>query len=271
MMSQAQFLFLGTGGSMGVPVIGCNCEVCHSHSPYNKRLRPSALISWKEQSILIDCGPDFRQQALHYNIKKVNSLMLTHAHNDHTAGIDDLRIFYLRSHQSLPCLLSEETAADLRIRYYYIFKSSQDYDKQLAKLQLVLITNPRGIINFQGLKIRYVTFEQGKMKVNGFRLGNLAYVSDIRLYPETIFEDLAGVKILILSALRFTPSPLHFSVDEAIEFANRVGAEQTWLTHISHDLDHEKTNAYLPPHIRMAYDGLKIDFQLETSNMPDGV
>jgi phosphoribosyl 1,2-cyclic phosphate phosphodiesterase len=257
------FLFLGTGGSMGIPVIGCHCRVCTSDSPCNQRLRPSGLVTIENKKLLIDCGPDFRLQALRHHLDTLDGLLLTHAHHDHIAGIDELRIYYMRSKTPLPCLLSNKTAADLRARYSYIFDTANDLNKLTSRLALQEIVHPQGMTTFEGIPIGYMTYEQGGMLVNGFRFGNFAYVSDIRHYPENIFESLKGVEILVLSALRHTPSYFHFSIDEAIAFAKRAGAKQTWLTHIAHDLEHEETNAYLPSNVRMAYDGLELNFHID--------
>lgn len=247
---------------MGIPVIGCGCPVCRSGSPCNQRSRPSGVITIGKKQFLIDCGPDFRMQALKYNISHLDGLILTHAHHDHTAGIDELRVLYLRSKKHLPCLLSHDTAEEIRNRYYYIFdKPAQD--QLLPRIRLQILEDARGEVNFEGVPIRYVTYEQAGMKVNGFRFGNFAYISDIRHYPETLFEDLAGVETLVLSALRFEKTPFHLGIDEAIAFAQRLGAHHTWLTHIAHELDHEATNAYLPANIRMAYDGLELTWKDE--------
>lgn len=252
---------------MGIPVIGCSCNICKSSNPFNKRLRPSGLIKVNGKTILIDCGPDFRMQALTYQINELDALILTHAHHDHTAGLDEMRIFTLRSGKSLPCLLSLETLQELKIRFYYIF-NDQYRDKGIkltTDLALNCIEDRTGEVAFEGLNIRYMDYQQGGMQVNGFRFGNLAYVTDIKEYKEEIFETLVGVEILILSALRFTPSHLHFTVDDAIEFAQKVGAKQTWLTHIAHELEHDRTNAYLPDSIQLGYDGLELNFIAELS------
>lgn len=262
MIEKCNFLFLGTGASMGVPVISCECPVCKSLSPFNQRMRTSALITSPSKKILIDCGPDLRQQALRFQIQAIDGVIITHAHNDHTAGIDDLRTFCFKREQPLPCLLSKVTAEDIQRRFYYIF------DKETAQRQLVpkfkwhFLANDKGSLIFEDIAIRYFTYEQMGMKVNGFRFGNMAYICDIRTYSPDIFQELEGVQILVLSALRFTPSAFHLSVDEAVEFAKKTGAQTTWLTHISHDLDHEKTNAYLPSNIQLAYDGLQFEFFL---------
>lgn len=255
-----KLLFLGTGGSMGVPVIGCHCPVCTSTDPRNNRLRPSALLQVDGKTLLIDCGPDYRQQALRYGIEKLDGVILTHAHNDHTAGIDELRVYYMHTQQSLPVLLSEETAKDLRIRFAYIFSKDRFY-KLLPTFELHEIAGNQGSVNFLGLPIRFQGYAQAGMQVHGFRIGNLAYVTDIHDYDEKmIFPFLEGVETLVLSALRLTSSPLHFTVEEATLFAQKAGVKQTWLTHLAHELDYAETNRGLPENVRLAYDGLEIDF-----------
>jgi phosphoribosyl 1,2-cyclic phosphate phosphodiesterase len=258
---KGRFIFLGTGGSLGVPMVGCPCEVCKSDNEHNKRLRPSALVIMNDKKFLIDAGPDFRTQMLRQEVKTIDGVLFTHPHHDHTSGVDELRIFYIWNQHPLPTLLSEVTEEDIRRRYPYMFKEEGEH--LTSKLDFQILKNDRGMVDFVGVPIRYLTYYQGKMPVNGFCFGNLAYISDIRQYPDTIFGDLRGIQTLVVSALRFAPSPLHFSVDEAVEFAKRVGAKQAWFTHIAHDLDHEKTNAYLPSNMRLAYDGLEIDFECQ--------
>lgn len=260
---EGQLLFLGTGGSMGIPVIGCSCEVCKSSSPFNKRTRSAAYLTVGSKHYLIDVGPDFRMQALCHAITQIDGLLLTHAHYDHTAGLDDLRVFSQLTKQKIPCLLSRETLNEVQLRFGYLFQDPGRYPATLTRLDVRLLPDERGTVDFEGLRVHYFTYRQLGMSVNGFRFGDLAYVSDIRDYPESIFEDLKGVRQLILSALRYTPNPMHFTIDDAIAFARRVGAEQTWLTHLAHDLEHEKTNAALPSDIQLAYDGLVINFTSE--------
>lgn len=257
-MNKSELLFLGTGGSMGIPAIGCGCAVCTTLNPHNKRMRPSALLEIGDKRLLIDCGPDFRWQALKYNIKTLSGVIFTHNHYDHTAGVDELRAYYMHTHKLLPCLLSKETEEDLIRRFYYIFERDMTYDKLLAKFSLENFKEDRGDTSFLGIPLHYFSYTQAESKVTGLRFGKLAYVTDIKVYPETIFEDLSGVDTLILSALRMAPSALHFSVDEAVEFSHKVGAKNVWLTHISHEMDHDKINAYLPEHIKLAYDGLRV-------------
>ena len=256
---KGKLLFLGTGGSVGVPLIGCSCEVCRSTDPLNQRLRPSALIRIGHQQFLIDASPDFRTQALKFGIKWLDGFLLTHAHYDHTAGIDDLRPICFLRQSPLPVLASAETARDIRLRYYYLFPSDESMKNTHFDLQ-ILPPEQMGKVLFEQLPVEYVTYLQGKMAVNGFRIGNLAYLSDVRNFAPEIFSQLQGVKDLVISALKYIPSPLHFSIDEAIDFAKQIKAERVWLTHLSHELHYHHANAYLPPHVRMAYDGLEINF-----------
>lgn len=255
---KGQLLFLGTGASVGVPIIGCTCPVCTSTSALNKRLRSSVLIQLNRKQYLIDAGPDLRQQALTYQIKTLDGVLITHAHHDHTAGMDDLRPFSFNTKKPLPILLSKETAADIQSRYYYLFPANPQH----SRLQLNILPAQEGDILFEGIPIHYMTYEQAGMKVNGFRFGNLAYLSDIRSFSPSIFEQLVGVDILVISALRYASSELHFSVEEAVQFITQAQAKSAWLTHISHELEHHQTNASLSPHIKLAYDGLKIDFEV---------
>lgn len=245
---------------MGVPVIGCRCSVCLSSSPKDRRLRSSGLLTIHRKKILFDCGPDFRQQALLAGIGDIDGVVITHAHYDHIAGVDELRAYSMKREAPIPCLLSQESADDLTTRFDYLFQK-RETESFVAKMELQVLPAERGELFFEGVKFRYFTYKQAKMAVNGFRVENFAYVTDISTYPPTIYDELEGVDELVLSALRFTPSPLHFTVDQAVDFAHKVGAKRCWLTHIAHDLQHERTNAYLPPNVRMAYDGLEIDIR----------
>ena len=257
---KGELLFLGTGGSAGVPIIGCPCPICNSTSSYNKRLRPSALIKVQDKQFLIDVGPDFRQQALTYKIDRLDGVLLTHTHSDHVSGIDDLRVFYFLQNAKLPFLLSNETLEEIKIRYHYLLKPLRDGHSISAQLDFFVLPSDFGSIDFCGIKWRYVTYFQADMKVTGFCIGNLAYLSDIRKYDEKLFPALQGVEFLIVSALRSVPSPMHFSIDEAVEFAKKIGAKKTWLTHLSHDFDYDEASAKLPPNVFLSYDGLKIPF-----------
>ncbi len=253
--------FLGTGGSAGIPVIGCKCSVCCSLEPANNRLRASVLISYQSKTFLIDVGPDFRAQALKNKIEHLDGLMITHSHYDHVAGIDDLRPLCYLSQKKLPILLSQSTAEQLQRCYSYLLPPDAKKGGGASFFSLQLLNGVAGTTLFEEVPIRFVTYRQGRMEVNGFKIGSLAYLSDIRDWDPSIIDQLGEVKCLIVSALRYSSSPLHFSVDEAIDFANKLNVQSAWLTHICHDLDHVRTNAYLPDHIKVAYDGLEIIFE----------
>lgn len=256
---RAKFLFLGTGGSLGVPVVSCKCHVCRSLSPLNKRLRPSGLLSVGDKRFLIDVGPDFRTQALKYQVDRLDGVLITHSHYDHVAGFDELRVFYFMQKQRLPCLCSKESYQEIKERFPYLFKKGEG---QRADFEFTLLEDDFGNINFEGIFLQYLTYFQKGTKVTGFRLGSFAYISDIHKYDEKIVEKLKGVEILILSALRFTTSEVHFSIPEAIEFSKKVGAVHTFFTHIAHDIEHEEAMCHLPSGISLGHDGLEIDLNL---------
>jgi phosphoribosyl 1,2-cyclic phosphate phosphodiesterase len=259
-METGELIFLGTGASAGVPLIGCHCSVCLSSSSFNKRLRPSVLIKVSGKTVVIDVGPDFRTQALLHRIDKLDGVLLTHSHYDHVGGIDDLRAFYFTQHNKLPCLLSQETFDELKIRCHYLMQPLKDGHTICAQLDFKVLEKDFGNVLFGGLHWQYMSYFQAKMKVTGFRLGNMAYVSDIREYTDELLHALKGVEVLILSALRDQPSHMHLSTAEAIDFAQKIGAKKTWLTHVSHEMDYEETNQKLPQNVRLSYDGLKIPF-----------
>ncbi len=258
---QGRFLFLGTGGSSGIPMIGCKCDVCQSASPYNKRLRSAGLIQVQDKNYLIDVGPDFRAQALKYNIDRLNAVLLTHAHADHIGGIDDLRAYYFLGKKRMPCFLSQETFEEVKMRYHYMLQPIAEGKSLSAQLDFQILTDDFGTFDVDGVKIDYFSYFQTGTQVTGYRIGNFAYVSDIREYTDQIFESLKGVETLVLSALRHTPSKMHFSIEEAIAFSRRTSAKITYLTHIAHDLEYAATNALLPPEVRMSYDGLEIPIE----------
>lgn len=264
MKMDGSILFLGTGGSMGIPVIGCECSVCQSPSPFNKRLRPSLLLSFGGKKILIDVGPDFRYQALKHRIKTLDGIILTHTHFDHIAGIDDVRIFCFQQKKPLPCLLSSETLEELKIRYHYLMPPHESKEEYKTKLAFQILSDACGTTTFQGMKIDYVSYIQMNMKVNGFRFGNAAYITDISQYTEDIFDVLQGVEILIISGTSFKKSRGHITIGDAIALAEKVGASQTYLTHITHETDHEEMKQKLPSNIQLSYDGLEIKTIIRT-------
>lgn len=242
-------LITGSGGSLGTPVVGCSCDVCHSTNVKNHRFRSSALLKYKGKQILIDPGPDCRMQCLRAEITHLDGIILTHVHNDHSAGMDDLRVFSYHQHQPLPFLVLQETHEDLKPRFSYVFD----------KFAFQILREDEGETIFEGIPIQYFTYQQASAKVLGFRSDGFAYVTDIKHYNESTIKRLKGVKVLILSALREAPvSPVHLSIDDAITFAQKVDAERTYFIHLAHEVDHDEVNAKLPAGIQLAYDGLEI-------------
>ena len=260
---RGRFLLLGTGSSTGTPLIGCHCPVCLSTAAFNKRLRPSALIEVAEKKFVIDVGPDFREQALKYGIDHLDGILITHSHYDHIAGIDELRALSFRDNKKIPCLLSEETFEEIKIRYHYMMQPMKDEREVVcSQLKFHLLRKTRGDVHFEGLPVGFFSYAQVGMKVTGYRFGNLAYVPDIHDYEETIFEAMAGVEILILDALKEDLSIAHFSLDEAMGFAKKTGVKQVIFTHIAHEMEHDRINQKLPSNMRLGYDGQEIFFEI---------
>lgn len=253
-----KLLFLGTGGSMGIPVIGCNCNSCLSLSPYNKRLRPSVLLTQEKKRYLVDIGPDYRAQALKFGIDSLDGLLLTHTHYDHVAGLDELRIYTFRQKKPIPCLLSRETLEELKIRYHYFLPPHEADKVHATKLDFHVLKADHGQVGFEGLDVGYFSYEQVGMKVTGFRFGTLAYITDILDYKEEIFDSLRGIETLVISARGWEKTLAHLTIEEAMAFAKKTGAKKTIFTHISHELEHEKTSRELPEGFSLAYDGLEL-------------
>jgi phosphoribosyl 1,2-cyclic phosphate phosphodiesterase len=250
---QAKITMLGSGGSMGVPVVGCSCAVCTSSNPYNKRLRPSIAIEMGEKILLVDCGPDFREQAIAADIKHVDALLLTHTHFDHIAGLDDLRIFGIRSRVLTPCYLSMSSYIDLQKRYYYLFEKEDD---SIVRLKFHKLEKERGDFHPLDIPMRYFTYSQNGMSVLGYRLGNFAYVTDIKQYTEAIFEDLRGVEYLIISMQKKEKSNAHLSLEELLSFHAKIKPRHCYITHMGHDIDYDDLKNSLPVSVEPGYDGL---------------
>ncbi len=260
---ESKFIFLGTGSSLGVPVIGCQCEVCQSSELKNQRTRAGSLVEIGNKRFLIDAGPDIRNQALLHKINQIDGFILTHSHNDHIAGLDDIKIYKSKEGKKVPSLLLEETFQELKVKYQYLFRPSLDDLQNSFFFSWNILSDNFGKTVFEGVPIEYVSYFQGGMKVLGVKIGNLAYISDIKEYNEEIFQLLEGVEILIVSALRLEGSPMHFSIQEALDFSKKVRAQRTYLTHIAHETDHEKIEASLPSDVFLAYDGLSFSFNMD--------
>lgn len=252
---------LGSGTSTGVPIPGCECAVCLSPEPKNKRTRTSAAICLDDGSaILIDASPDLRQQCISHQIKRVSAVLFTHAHADHILGIDDLRAFNFIQRTIIPCYGNAATLAEISRFFSYIFNPDPLYEGgALARLKLHEIA-PFGEVNL-GTKIQSFELMHGRTNVTGFRIGSVAYATDCNCIPERTNELLRGVDTLVIDGLRYEPHRTHFTIPEAIDAAAKIGVRRTILIHLTHSIDHEAVQATLPVGVELAYDGMRIDIE----------
>ena len=247
--------FLGTGTSQGVPVITCTCEVCSSLDYRDKRLRSSIHIQTEDSSIVIDTGPDFRQQMLRERIRKLDAVVFTHEHKDHTAGLDDIRSFNFSQKKDMPIYGRKSVLEQIKREFAYAFAEVKYPGVPLIKT-IEIENKPFQVSDLDLIPIEVM---HHKLPVFGYRLNDFAYITDANYIDEKELQKLEGVKILVLNALQKTPHISHFTLDEAIEVAQKVGAERTFFTHISHKLGtHKEVSSELPGNIYLAYDGLKI-------------
>lgn len=247
--------FLGTGTSQGVPVIACQCEVCQSIDFHDKRLRTSVFIEVNGVNLVLDTGPDFRQQMLRERIRRVDAVIFTHEHKDHTAGFDDIRSFNFLQQMDMPVYAAANVVEQLKMEFAYIFA-----DKKYPGIPQVAINVLDGDpFKVKGVAITPVQVMHYKLPVFGFRIGDLTYITDANFISETEKEKIKGSKILVLNALQKEHHVSHFTLDEAVELAQELKAEQTYFTHISHKLgSHRDVSAQLPENIYLAYDGLQV-------------
>ena len=245
---------LGSGTSSGVPTVGCDCAVCRSTDPRDKRLRPSVLIRYGERNVLIDTTPDLRQQALEASLRRLDAILYTHSHADHIMGLDDVRPFNFRQGE-IPIYGSEETLGNIRNAFSYVF-DLKEAESAVPKLRTHML-NGAGFDLF-GMEFLPIPLMHGRGSVYGFRFGNAAYLTDHSEIPEASLALLQGLDVLFLDALRHRPHPTHSTVKKALSWVDCLKPRRAFLTHICHDLGHEETEGTLPPHIRLAYDGLEI-------------
>lgn len=248
--------FLGTGTSQGIPVIGSDHPVCLSKDPRDKRLRVSVLISWRNFNYVIDCGPDFRQQMLTNSVTKLNGILFTHEHADHTAGIDDIRPFFFRQ-GDIPIYAHERVINSLNKRFDYIFADENRYPGAPAVKVMQVVNNQS--IELEDLEVIPIEAYHNRLQVFGYRFGDFVYLTDVKSVEEAELKKMMGAKVLVVNALREEPHHSHFNLQEAIAFALRVGAEKTYFTHISHMLGfHEEVEKNLPKNVFLAYDNLQL-------------
>ena len=248
--------FLGTGTSHGVPSIGCECATCLSTDPHDNRLRPSVYLEGDRASVLVDAGPDLRQQALRHRITRVDAIVFTHGHADHILGIDDVRRFNALMNGSMPCYGDSATLEDIQRTFGYVFDPAAPKGGGIPMLELRPINGPFSVGD---LRLRPVPILHGRKPILGFRAGGFAYLTDCSALADEAWPMLDGLDVLVLDALRERPHPTHFSLSQAVDVAGRIGAGRTYFTHMCHDLPHEATNARLPAGMQLAYDGLVLD------------
>ncbi len=248
--------FLGTGTSMGVPIISCNCAVCTSDDPRNRRTRTAALIDYDDRRILIDAGPDFREQALQARISRLDAVLLTHSHYDHVGGLDDLRPLIAHG-SSMPLYGYARTLRDVRERFSYAFATVDDGSTR-PTLELHEIT--AGVpFAAGGVSVLPLDVQHGTWTITGFRIGRLGYITDASGIPPASMAQLADLDVLVLNALRYKNHPTHFSLEQALAVVAELKPQRTFLVHLTHAFDHRALAAELPAGVAPAHDGLQLD------------
>jgi phosphoribosyl 1,2-cyclic phosphate phosphodiesterase len=256
---KATLTVLGSGTSMGVPTIGCDCAVCHSSDPRDRRTRPSVLIAYNGREVLIDTTPDFREQAIRENIRQLDAVVYTHTHADHLLGIDDLRpLSFLHKPNRLPLYAHPEAAAFIQNMFRYIFDSNYKF----GGLPQVEMRPFEGPLELFGATFDPIPLIHGDAEIYGFRFGSAAYLTDHSEIPQTSLEKLRDLDVLFLDALRYKPHPTHSTVENSLRIVEQLKPRRAFFTHICHDLPHEKTNASLPEKVRLSYDGMKLEFEI---------
>ena len=250
------FTFLGTGTSVGVPVIGCHCRVCTSDNPKNKRLRQSLKFEANGKYALIDTTPDLRMQLLRDPIPRLDFILLTHSHSDHLMGLDDIRPFNFRQREPIHAFANPMTAKAVRRAFSYIWSDSQPGGGK-PQLELHEIAET---FTHDGVTITPIPVAHGDWTILGFRIGDFAYITDTNGVPDSSLRLLEGIRVLALDGLRpWPPHPTHFTIDEAIACSRRIGAAETYLIHLTHDVDHDDFDRTLPKGVHLAYDGLRLE------------
>ncbi len=248
--------FLGTGTSQGVPVIACNCEVCKSKDKKDKRLRSSVMINIDDKVIVIDSGPDFRQQMLRENVLKLDALLLTHGHKDHVAGLDDVRAFNYLQRKAIDVYAREDVHEIIKNEFSYAF--AVDKYPGVPEINLHIVENKQ--FEVAGIKILPIEVQHYKLKIFAYRIGDLTYITDANKITEKELSKVYGSKILVINALRKTPHISHFNLQEALKIIDLISPDKAYITHISHLMGlHKLVTKELPPNVELAYDGLKIE------------
>lgn len=248
---------LGTGTSTGVPMIACNCEVCRSNDPRDKRLRVSVLIEHDSKNIVIDTSADFREQMLRHKVTHLEAVLYTHHHYDHIAGFDDLRAFQFLRKKAPVCYADAPTAVNIKRVFNYAFGAATQKGGGLPEVPIKVIdTTPFDVFGLQTIPVPLL---HGNMEILGFRIGSFAYLTDCSSVPSGSMTLLTGLEVLILDGLRHKPHPTHLSIEESVMLARKIGAQTTYLTHMNHDILHARDEQLLPADVRFGYDGLSFD------------
>jgi phosphoribosyl 1,2-cyclic phosphate phosphodiesterase len=243
---------------MGVPTIGCECKVCTSTDWRDRRTRPSVLLEYEGRAVLIDSTPDFREQALRENIKRLDAVLYTHAHADHILGLDDLRPLTFKRQQKLPLYADEGTAKIIERMFAYVFAPESTY----ATRPQVTLHRLNGNLELFGARFQPLPLLHGDTAVTAYRFGTAAYLTDFSSIPDSTMNALSGLDVLFLDALRRRPHPSHSSLEESLKIVEQLKPARAFFTHMSHDLAHEETNRSLPANVRLAHDGLKLEFEI---------
>lgn len=247
---------LGSGTSSGVPVIGCDCSVCQSPQPKNRRTRCSALLAWGDYRVLIDTAIDLRQQALTHQLRRVDAVLYTHSHADHVHGIDELRCFNALSGKDIPVYGADWLLNRLQVSFPYVFSDRYSSQGFRPKLKPVVVTSQP--FDLFGRQVQPIFMRHGREEVVGYRMGPLAYLTDCSEIPVSAQCQLEGLDLLVIDGLRFRAHPTHFTVEQAVDVAARLQAKRVILTHLSHDVDYTRDSARLPAHVEFAFDGLSV-------------
>lgn len=249
--------FLGTGTSHGIPVIGCNCPVCLSPDPRNRRNRTGVWVQGSDGlNGIIDVSSEFRVSALKYGLRHVDFLLLTHTHSDHVSGLDDLRIFSQRTGIGTPIYSDARSLADVRSRFAYAFQPPKDYGGGVPQYELREVTDT---LRVGKLRITPLPVMHGPEPILGFRVNDFAFITDVTVIPESTLELMRGLDVLALDCLRREPHSTHLCLDQAVAYARRIGAKRTYFIHMTHELEHAATERELPPGMLMSYDGLELE------------
>ncbi len=247
---------------MGVPTLGCDCAVCTSTDPRNRRTRPSIRLEYGGHTVLVDTGPDFHAQALREGVRRVDAVLYTHGHADHVMGFDDLRPLSFHVKGGLPIYADDATAANIERVFEYTFRKVDRYPTS-ARVEIHRIDGTPGSgFDLFGACFRRVPVTHGREEITGYRFGGAAYLTDMSDIPEVSVGLLQGLDVLILDALRRDPHPSHSHVEKSVALVEKLRPKRAYFTHMSHDLDHEATEAMLPAHVRLAYDGMQIRFEI---------